>query len=78
MLFSILLSFLLCTSVAAASPRNSPEPAYDPRPHDDEMEPPFPHMEAPLVAAIQLSDSSYQPIGRPVINGQPVSSKLSF
>ena len=74
MLFSILLSFLLCTSVAATS-RGSPEPASG----DEEMKLHLPHLEIPLVAEIRLADSSYVPVdGRPVIDGQPVSSKLNF
>ena len=80
MLFSFsLLSFLLCTSVAATSPRGSPEPVSDSK-HEEEMELPFPHMETRLVDAIQLSGSSYKPVGpsRPVIGGQPVSSSLVF
>ena len=77
-LFSFsLLSFLLCTSVAATS-RGSPEPASGSK-HDEKTKLYLPRLETPLAAEIRLSDSSYVPVdGRPVIDGQPVSSKLNF
>ncbi|KAF8336059.1 hypothetical protein F5887DRAFT_1249955 [Amanita rubescens] len=73
MLFSFsLFSFLLCTSVAAtSSPRDTHEPASDSE-YDENMKPPFPHLNIPLATDIRLSDSSYEPADR-----QPIKL-LSF